>query len=68
MEGNKFPLTVELEDPSGNSFIKNPYAPSDDPQMKKIKFTRTMAMNHKMGFYPEQDQKDQKEEDEEQER
>jgi C4-type Zn-finger protein len=31
MEGNKFPLTVELEDPSGNSFIKNPYAPSDDP-------------------------------------
>jgi zinc finger protein len=31
LEGNRFPLTLELEDPSGNSFVKNPYAPSDDP-------------------------------------
>ena len=35
-QGDKFPFTVEIDDPSGNSFIKNPYAPSDDPQMKKV--------------------------------
>jgi len=31
IDREKFPLTLELDDPSGNSFIKNPYAPSDDP-------------------------------------
>jgi len=31
IDGDLFPLTIELDDPSGNSFIKNPYAPSDDP-------------------------------------
>lgn len=31
MDGEKYPLTLEMDDPSGNSFIKNPYAPSDDP-------------------------------------
>lgn len=43
LNGECFPLTVELSDPSGNSFIKNPYAPSDDPQMKRTKYLRTMA-------------------------
>lgn len=43
LDGETFPLTLEMVDPSGNSFIKNPYAPSDDPWMKKTKFLRTMA-------------------------
>lgn len=46
MNGDQFPLTLVLDDPSGNSFVKNPYAPSDDPQMKKKKYLRTLAMNH----------------------
>lgn len=29
--GNKLPFTIYLDDPSGNSFIQNPYAPSKDP-------------------------------------
>ncbi len=30
-DGEKLPFTIILDDPSGNSFIQNPYAPSSDP-------------------------------------
>lgn len=30
-EGNLFPFTFEMDDISGNSYIKNPFAPNEDP-------------------------------------
>jgi len=40
-EGDNLPFTFEIEDPSGNSFIKNPYAPKIDPCLKEERFQRT---------------------------
>ena len=37
-EGENLPFTFEIEDPSGNSFIKNPFAPKNDPQLKEERY------------------------------
>lgn len=34
-------FTLHIRDPSGNSFIKNPYAPKSDPNLKTAYFIRT---------------------------
>jgi len=52
-DGNAFPFTFEIEDLSGNSFIKNPNAPKEDPQLKTVLFARTTEELNKMGFYHE---------------
>lgn len=44
------PFTMTLEDCSGNSFIENPHAPSQDPAMKIENFTRTQEQNEKLGI------------------
>jgi len=41
-DGETFPFRIELDDPSGNSYIKNPYAPSEDPQMRMKHYNRTL--------------------------
>jgi C4-type Zn-finger protein len=41
-DGKHFPLTVKLKDPSGNSNIKNPFAPRIDKQMEISYFRRTL--------------------------
>lgn len=41
-DGEHFPFHIELDDPSGNSYIKNPYAPNEDPQMKMKHYNRTL--------------------------
>lgn len=41
-EGKQFPVTIKLRDPSGNSTIKNPYAPKLDKQMEISYFRRTL--------------------------
>jgi hypothetical protein len=33
LNGNKFPLTLKLSDPSGNSTVKNPFAPKIDKNL-----------------------------------
>jgi zinc finger protein len=35
-EGDCFPFTIELDDPSGNSFVENYCAPKADPKLKVI--------------------------------
>lgn len=40
----------EIEDPSGNSFIKNPYAPKRDPHLSEEKFVRTPEQLKAMGY------------------
>ena len=50
LNGDKFPFELILDDPSGNSFIENPYAPQTDPNIKVSYFERTKEMAEQMGF------------------
>jgi zinc finger protein len=49
-EGKKYPFEFILEDPSGNSFIQNPWAPSTDSYCKKEEFQRSIEHYTFMGF------------------
>ena len=48
--GKNMPWTFVIEDPAGNSFIKNPYIPKNDPNLKIEKLSRTTAELEEMGF------------------
>ena len=50
IDGKQFPLTIKIRDPSGNSNIKNPFAPSLDKQMEISYFRRTLDELQKMGY------------------
>ena len=50
MDGRRFPFTVILEDPSGNSFIQNPNAPNKDIYMKTSFYPRTTEDYMAMGY------------------
>ena len=50
LEGKKFPFQFIMDDPSGNSFIENPYAPQSDPNIKVTYFDRTKEMIESMGY------------------
>ena len=39
-----------MNDPSGNSFIENPYAPQSDPGIKVEYYERTKEMTESMGY------------------
>ncbi|XP_056096179.1 zinc finger protein ZPR1 [Rhinichthys klamathensis goyatoka] len=41
---------VILDDPTGNSYIQNVYAPDPDPEMKIEKYTRTFEQNEDLGL------------------
>lgn len=41
-----------LDDPLGNSFIQNPNAPADDPQLHIEDYERTAEMNEALGIVP----------------
>ncbi|KAG1970502.1 zinc finger protein ZPR1 [Pimephales promelas] len=41
---------VILDDPAGNSYIQNVYAPDPDPEMKIEKYTRTFEQNEDLGL------------------
>lgn len=49
-EGCLFPLTCEINDPSGNSCIENIYQPSDDPNLKIYHFIRTKQQNKELNL------------------
>jgi len=49
-KGEGFPFRVILDDPSGNSYIKNPFAPNSDCEMKIEKYYRTKEQCETMGF------------------
>ena len=50
LDGKKYPFEFILDDPSGNSFIENPFAPQTDPNIKVTYFERTKEMIEQMGF------------------
>mmetsp|Transcript_7960 Transcript_7960/g.9109 ORF Transcript_7960/g.9109 Transcript_7960/m.9109 type:complete len:555 (+) Transcript_7960:108-1772(+) len=53
LAGLSLPVTVELNDPSGNSFIENPSAPKLDPQLKVVRYVRSEADNQNLGLSKE---------------
>ena len=44
------PFTIIVEDPAGNSFIENLYAPAKDPNMTISHFERTSQQNEALGL------------------
>jgi C4-type Zn-finger protein len=53
IDGEKFPLTIKIRDPSGNSNIKNPFAPRIDKNMQITHFERTVEELVQMGYNKE---------------
>lgn len=45
------PFTLEIDDPSGNSFIENPNAPDPDPGRVVENYERNSEQNHLLGLY-----------------
>mmetsp|Transcript_37602 Transcript_37602/g.82334 ORF Transcript_37602/g.82334 Transcript_37602/m.82334 type:complete len:560 (+) Transcript_37602:165-1844(+) len=43
---------IILDDPAGNSFIENPYAPESDPQMQYHRYYRTPTQDMALGLQP----------------
>lgn len=58
LDGKKFPFKFILDDPSGNSFIENPYAPQTDQAMKASFYDRTKEMIEEMGYSVENEKMD----------
>ncbi|CAK9304039.1 unnamed protein product [Gordionus sp. m RMFG-2023] len=49
-----------LDDPSGNSFLENPYAPTEDSSLQILKYDRTNEQNIALGFSDIEDKEDSK--------
>ena len=43
------PFTLEIDDPTGNSFIENPTAPAADPGREMTNYTRSKEQDHRLG-------------------
>lgn len=48
--GKNLDVTVILDDPSGNSYLQNVYAPEEDPNMKKEFYERSFEQNELLGI------------------
>jgi zinc finger protein len=53
IDGKRFPFTFIVEDPSGNSYVQNPNAPSKDEYCKTEFYPRTAEDYIKMGYNSE---------------
>ena len=42
--------TIILDDPLANSYIQNPYAPDEDPNMETVEYTRDFDQNEDLGL------------------
>jgi len=54
------PVKFIVDDPSGNSFIENPYAPQTDPYIKVSYYERTKEMAESMGYMIQPDSNENK--------
>jgi zinc finger protein len=43
-------FTIILDDPAGNCYLQNVYAPDEDPNMKIEKYERTFDQNEELGL------------------
>jgi len=70
-DDDSLPFTFVLDDPSGNSFIENPYAPKPDSNLQVVHYVRNDEQNAIVGIQEqEKEEKEQeggKEEEEEEE-
>uniref|UniRef100_A0A3Q0KMC4 Putative zinc finger protein n=1 Tax=Schistosoma mansoni TaxID=6183 RepID=A0A3Q0KMC4_SCHMA len=48
--GNKLNILFELNDPAGNSYIQNLYAPDPDPELEMIEYERSEEENEFLGL------------------
>jgi zinc finger protein len=48
--GKMLNVTIILDDPSGNSYLQNVYAPEDDPNMKMEHYIRDHDQNELLGL------------------
>jgi len=53
--GLRLPFTVIVDDPSGNSHIENPNAPTPDPNLRREEYARTKEQNVMLGLYTAED-------------
>lgn len=53
-EGKRFPFKFIVEDPSGNSYVQNPSAPTADQYCKKTQWVRTIDDYTIMGYPADQ--------------
>jgi len=60
----KTEFSVVIDDPSGNSFIENPLAPSADPGRKVTYYERTAEQDHSLGMYSKEELRENGEADE----
>lgn len=60
-------FTLHLDDSSGNSFIENPHAPKEDPQMTMVYYRRNAEQNAQLGLQPASQTEEKQEEEEEEE-
>lgn len=49
------PFTLEIDDPTGNSFIENPNAPGPDPGREVNNYERSKEQNHQLGLYDQEE-------------
>jgi zinc finger protein len=49
-----FPFTVILDDPAGNSFVENPFAPEPDPRIRSVHYERSPKQDMSLGLQPSQ--------------
>nr|CAG4643983.1 EOG090X06TU [Lepidurus arcticus] len=49
------PFTLIVDDPAGNSFVENPFAPHPDPTMNITHYIRSQEQDHSLGIYSAQE-------------
>eukprot|EP00069_Balaena_mysticetus_P005697 bmy_18241T0 len=57
------PFTLIIDDPSGNSFVENPYAPRKDDALVITHYNRTLQQKEKLGLQAEEPEEKPEEED-----
>ena len=58
-------FTLNLDDSSGNSFIENPLAPQEDPQITTVYYPRNAEQDAQLGLPPASQKEEKREEEEE---
>ena len=50
ISGRKLGICIILDDPAGNSYLQNIYAPESDPEMEVVHYERTFEQNEELGL------------------
>lgn len=48
--GKRLGVHIILDDPAGNSYLQNVYAPEDDPEMETVHYVRNFEQNDELGL------------------